>query len=54
MIMGQSVGAAASLAIDEAVPVQNIPYPQLQKVLIAHQQILETPTNWPAIVAAAE
>lgn len=54
MVLGQSVGAAASLAIDAAIPVQAVPYRDLQKVLNAHQQILQVPSDWPAIVAAAE
>lgn len=54
MIMGQSVAAAAALAIDRAVPVQDIPYPELQEVLLANQQILEIPSNWPSILAASE
>lgn len=34
MIMGQAAGAAASLAIDEKVSVQNVSYAQLQNLLL--------------------
>ncbi|WP_281172787.1 FAD-dependent oxidoreductase [Nevskia soli] len=40
MIMGQSAGAAASLAIDEATSVQNVSYPALSTQLLADGQIL--------------
>jgi hypothetical protein len=41
MILGQSAGAAASLAIDRKVAVQAVPYPELQKKLQADRQILQ-------------
>lgn len=40
MIMGQSAGAAASLAIDEAATTQNISYPALSAQLLKDGQIL--------------
>lgn len=42
MILGQSVGTAASMAIDDGVSVQKVEYPQLRERLLADQQIL----NW--------
>jgi hypothetical protein len=41
MILGQSAAAAAVLAIRAKVPPQQLPYPQLQEVLLAEGQILE-------------
>ena len=41
MMLGQAAGTAASLAIDEQAPVQQIPYAQLRKRLQADGQILE-------------
>ena len=41
MILGQACGTAASLAIDEAVDVQKIPYPTLRERLLADQQLVE-------------
>lgn len=41
MILGQSAGTAAALAIDHAVPVQDVEYSRLQARLLADQQILE-------------
>ena len=41
MIMGQSAGAAASLAIDQGRPVQDIDYPLLAQQLVKDGQILE-------------
>ncbi len=40
MMMGHAVGAAASLAIDEKVPVQQVDYASLRDQLIADKQIL--------------
>lgn len=40
MMMGHAVGAAASLAIDEQVPVQQVDYPSLRDQLIADGQVL--------------
>jgi hypothetical protein len=41
MILGQSAATAASLAIDEKVPVQEVDYSQLHAHLLADGQILE-------------
>jgi hypothetical protein len=41
MILGQSAGTAAVLAIDAGVPVQKVEYPALRKRLVADRQILE-------------
>jgi hypothetical protein len=41
MILGQSAATAASLAIDEQKPVQDIPYAKLRQRLIADGQVLE-------------
>ncbi|MHA6719244.1 FAD-dependent oxidoreductase [Sphingomonas sp. RS6] len=40
MILGQSAAAAADLAISGNVPVQSVPYPQLQQRLVSEGQIL--------------
>ena len=42
-ILGQSAGAAASLAIDAGVAVQDVDYKALRKVLLDEGQILECP-----------
>lgn len=41
MILGQSAAAAASIAIDESVPVQEVDYARLRARLLAEGQILE-------------
>lgn len=41
MILGQSAAAAASIAIDEGVPVQEVDYARLRAILLAEGQILE-------------
>lgn len=40
MILGQSAGAAAVLAIGEQVPVQDVPYAKLRTQLLADGQVL--------------
>lgn len=50
MVLGQSTGAIASLAVDQKMDVQDIPYDELQEVLTAHDQILEIPENWLEII----
>lgn len=50
MILGQSTGAAASIAIDEKVAVQDVPYDILGKTLVENNQILEIPENWQDII----
>jgi hypothetical protein len=41
MILGQSAGAAASLAIDASIPVQEVDYPKLRQVLLQEGQLLD-------------
>jgi hypothetical protein len=41
MILGQSAGAAASLAIDASIPVQDVDYPKLRQVLLQEGQLLD-------------
>lgn len=41
MILGQSAAAAAVIAIDENIAVQNVDYNQLKNVLVAKGQIIE-------------
>jgi hypothetical protein len=43
MIIGQSAGIAAALAADHDVAVQELPFPQLRKRLLAQGQVLEFP-----------
>lgn len=40
MILGQSAAAAAVIAIDNKINVQDVPYGELEKVLVAKNQIL--------------
>jgi len=40
MILGQSAAAAAIIAIDKKLPVQEVSYGDLEKVLVAEQQVL--------------
>jgi hypothetical protein len=41
MVLGQSAGAAAALAVDEQVAVQDVPYASLKRVLLDSKQVLE-------------
>ncbi len=41
MILGQSAGTAAGLAIDDDMAVQDVPYAKLRKRLVADGQVLE-------------
>jgi len=41
MVLGQSAGAAACLAIDGGVTVQNVPHDQLQTRLLSDKQVLD-------------
>ena len=50
MIMGQSVGAAAAIAVSENVDVQDIPYSELEKVLLSQNQLLALPDDWLEII----
>jgi hypothetical protein len=42
MVLGQSAAIAASLAIDQSVPVQKLNYAYLQKVLLEYKQRLKS------------
>lgn len=41
MMVGHAAGAAASIAIDQSLPVQSVPYAALRERLLAEKQILE-------------
>ncbi len=41
MILGQSAGTAAAMAIDANIPVQKVDYAKLKERLLADKQILE-------------
>jgi hypothetical protein len=45
MILGQSAAAAACLAIDKKVAVQDVAYDALYKKLISRKQVLQLPAN---------
>jgi hypothetical protein len=40
MVLGHSAGAAAVLAIDEKIPVQQVPYEKLRERMLAEHQVL--------------
>jgi hypothetical protein len=40
MILGQSAAAAAILAIDHKISVQDVPYEELEQILLSKNQIL--------------
>jgi hypothetical protein len=46
MILGQSAGTAAALAVDRNLTVQELPYQAIRKELEKAQQILTIPENW--------
>jgi lysophospholipase L1-like esterase len=50
MVLGQSAGAAAALAIDANVPVQQVPYHSLRGQLLAEHQVL----TWPVVAETAQ
>ncbi|WP_339923925.1 FAD-dependent oxidoreductase [uncultured Cyclobacterium sp.] len=50
MVLGQSIGAAAALAVSEDIAVQDIPYTELEKVLLSQDQLLSLPDNWLEII----
>jgi len=41
MFLGQSAGAAASLAIDATITVHDVDYPNLRQVLLRERQLLD-------------
>ena len=48
MILGQSAGAAAALALDDHVAVQDVAYDRLRAMLVAEGQIVDLPAPPPA------
>ncbi len=46
MILGQSIGAAAYVAVVEEIPVQDVHYDMLGEILADNHQILTIPDNW--------
>jgi hypothetical protein len=52
MILGQRAGLVASMALDQNIPVQEIDYTELRRLLLEHGQILEIPDNWLEIITA--
>jgi len=48
MILGQSAATAAALALDGRLAVQDVPYVELRKRLLADKQILEVTSAAPA------
>lgn len=50
MILGQSAGCAAALALESGVAVQELDYAVLRSHLIQSRQILEKPDNWKEII----
>lgn len=52
MILGQSAGLAASLAIDQGIKVQDLAYTELAAGLKASGQILDIPDNWLEIISS--
>lgn len=50
MMLGQSAGTAAAMAVEQGVAVQEIEYADLRERLLADGQILELPADWMAYV----
>lgn len=50
MILGQSAGAAAALAVDQKINLHELAYDNLHKELLKAQQILTIPDNWMSYV----
>jgi hypothetical protein len=50
MVLGQSIGAAAAIAVSESVDIQDIPYGDLEKILHNQGQILSLPEDWLEII----
>ncbi len=44
MILGQSAATAACLAIDQELPVQDLPYESLRRALVDGGQVLNHPS----------
>jgi hypothetical protein len=45
MILGQSAATAASIALEDRIPVQDVPYARLRARLVADGQVLELPAR---------
>lgn len=54
MMLGHAAGAAASLAVDRNVTVQNVPYPVLRERLLAEKQILDREAPRPTAASATK
>jgi ribulose 1,5-bisphosphate synthetase/thiazole synthase len=52
MILGQSAGLAASIAVDKEIPIQDVCYSDLRAGLLRYGQILEIPDNWLDIITS--
>ena len=52
MILGQSAGLAASIAIAKEIPIQEVKYSDLEDGLIKSGQILDIPDNWLEIITS--
>ncbi|MFI0429351.1 FAD-dependent oxidoreductase [Mariniflexile sp. HMF6888] len=50
MMLGQSTGVAAAIAIDDNISLQDVPYSTLGEMLIYNKQILKIPNNWKEII----
>jgi hypothetical protein len=50
MILGQSTGCMAVMALEADIPVQELNYPELMENLVNAGQILEIPHNWLEII----
>lgn len=54
MMLGHAAGAAAAIAVDQGLTVQNVPYPALRQRLLDEKQILERKTSSPDANAPKE
>ena len=52
MILGQSAGCMAVMALEAGIPVQELNYTELRTKLIEAGQILEVPDNWLEIITS--
>ena len=52
MVLGQSVGMAAAIAVDENVAVQDVSYQRLGKKLSDDKQILQIPGDWLEVISS--
>lgn len=54
MILGQSAGCAASIAVENRINVQDVDYNQLKTELLKNKQILNIPDDWQRYVQFEE